>query len=96
MQKFPGTEKRIRSRLEALGYWKEGRPDVSRFCREKGYLPQYVYAWLNGRVPVSANLIRLAADLAVPPAWLLFGDDAPDDWMTAEVRQFIRWPEAPP
>ena len=70
--------KRIESRLQALGYWKNGRPDVSRFCREKGYLPQYVYAWLKGRVPQFENLIRLGADLKVAPVWLLFGDRTPD------------------
>lgn len=82
--------KRIESRLEAFGYWKNGRPDVSRFCREKGYLSQYVYSWLNGRVPQSENLIRLGADLELAPAWLLFGDRAPDGWIGAEVHQLIR------
>ncbi len=82
--------KRIESRLEALGYWKNGRADVSRFCRERGYPPQYVYSWLKGRVPQFENLIRLGADLAVAPAWLLFGDNGLDGWIGAEVRQFIR------
>ena len=82
--------KRIESRLQALGYWKNGRPVVSRFCREKGYLSQYVYSWLKGRVPQFENLIRLGADLVVAPAWLLFGDNGMDGWIGAEVRQLIR------
>ncbi len=90
MKKPQGTGDRIRGRLRALGYWKKGRPDVQRFCRERGYLPQYDYAWLEGRVPQFENLTRLGGDLAVPPAWLLFGDDVPDGWVGAEVRQLIR------
>jgi transcriptional regulator with XRE-family HTH domain len=90
MRKARGIEERIRSRLQALGYWKGGRADVGRFCVERGYLPQYVYAWLKGRVPQAEKLIRLAADLEVPPAWLLFGDNGMDGWMGAEVRQFLR------
>ena len=82
--------KRIESRLQAVGYWKNGRPDVSRFCQERGYLPQYIYAWLKGRVPQFENLIRLGADLEVAPAWLLFGDNGMDGWVGAEIRQLIR------
>ncbi len=81
MKRSNGIGKRIRGRLLALGYWKDGRPDVSRFCRENGYLPQYVYAWRKGRVPVAENLTRLAAHLGVSPIWLLFGEDAPDGWL---------------
>jgi hypothetical protein len=90
MHTLRGIEERFRGRLQALGYWKDGRPDVSRFCVEKGYLPQYVYAWLKGRVPAAANLVRLGTDLGVAPAWLLFGDGAPDGWIAAEVRQLVR------
>lgn len=75
MEKFPGVGERVRQRLEALGYWKEGRPDVARFCEEKGYLPQYLYAWLKDRVPGYENLRRLAEDLQVSTAWLLLGDE---------------------
>ena len=80
-------------RLQSLGYWKDGRPDVSRFCREKGYRRQYVYAWLRGRVPMAENLIRLAADLGVEPDWLLFGQDAPDGWVGAEIRRLLHPPD---
>jgi hypothetical protein len=87
-------DQRIKIRLQALGYWKDGRPDVLRFCHERGYLRQYVYAWLKGRVPTVRNLMRLGADLVIPPAWLLFGDDPPGGWTGAEIRQLIR-PRAP-
>jgi hypothetical protein len=90
MLRARGIENRIRSRLRALGYWKGGRPDVGRFCVEKGYLPQYLYAWLKGRVPQADNLIRLGADLEVAPVWLLFGDHSPDGWIGGEVRQLVR------
>ncbi len=90
MQASRDIGRRIRARLQALGYWKDGRPDVSRFCRENGHLPQYVYAWLKGRVPRGGNLIRLAEQLSVPPVWLLFGDHGMDGWMGAEIRQLTR------
>jgi transcriptional regulator with XRE-family HTH domain len=100
MRKARGIENRIRSRLQALGYWKGGRADVGRFCAEKGYLRQSIYAWLKGRVPQAEKLIRLSADLEVPPAWLLFGDSGIDGWMGAEVRQLLRpkidGPDGPP
>lgn len=76
MGNFSGLGERIRARLRALGYWKRDRPDVLRFCLEKGYRPQYVYAWLRDRVPSRANLDRLAADLDVSMAWVLFGEEA--------------------
>jgi hypothetical protein len=85
-----GVQGRIRLRLQSLGYWKDGRPDVSRFCREKGYQSQSVYEWLKGRVPRAESLIRLGSDLAASPAWLLFGEDLPEGWIGAEVRQLIR------
>ncbi|HET6372497.1 MAG TPA: hypothetical protein VFG76_04270 [Candidatus Polarisedimenticolia bacterium] len=74
--KYPGVGARIRERLEWRAYWKDGRPDVTRFCRERGYLPSYVYKWLGeGVVPDYDNLLRLSHDLEVPPAWILFGDE---------------------
>jgi PAS domain-containing protein len=71
--KYSGLGERILSRLRSLGYWKKNRVDVLRFCREKGYRPQYVYAWAKDRVPSYENLKRLASDLDVPMAWILFG-----------------------
>lgn len=79
---FPGVGDRIARRLNALGYWKNGRPDVTRFCEEKRYRPQYVYAWLRDRVPGYANLKRLARDLEAPMCWILLGRDA-----IAEIRE---------
>ena len=68
-----GLGERLRTRLRALGYWKNDRPDVARFALERGYRPQYIYAWLRDRVPDYENLIRLARDLNVTPDWLRFG-----------------------
>src|SRR5256714_1223821 len=51
MNRFPGVGRRIRQRLKATGYWKDGRPDIARFCTDKDYRSQYLYAWLGDRVP---------------------------------------------
>ncbi len=58
----------------ALGYVKRDKPDIARFCLERDYRPQYIYAWLKGRLPRSGHLERLAGDLGVSPAWLMFGE----------------------
>ena len=76
MSRFPGIGQRVRERLRALGYSKNGRPDVARFCGERDYRPQYLYAWLGDRIPTYDNLVRLARDLEVPPAWIMFGTGA--------------------
>src|SRR5438132_2420523 len=73
MSRFPGVGQRLRQRLKAFGYWKNGRPEVSRFCSERDYRPQYLYAWLGDRIPTYDNLARLARDLEVPPEWIMFG-----------------------
>jgi len=70
-----GFGDRVHERLVALGYVKRDKPDVSRFCREMDYRPQYVYAWLKGRLPRLGSLERLASDLEVSPAWLMFGEE---------------------
>lgn len=75
MTHFPGLGRRLSQRLRVLDYWKDGRPDVGRFCRERRYRPQYVYAWLKDRMPGYDNLKRLASDLEVPVVWLITGDD---------------------
>jgi len=73
MNGFPGVCIRIQARLKALGYSKNGRPDILRFCQERAYRPQYLYAWLRGRLPAWENLVRLARDLDVSPEWVMFG-----------------------
>jgi PAS domain S-box-containing protein len=73
MNRFPGMGRRIQQRLKTTGYWKDGRPEIARFCADKGYRPQYLYAWLGDRVPSYENLIRLARDLDVRPEWVMFG-----------------------
>src|SRR5437773_6071657 len=78
MSRFPGVGQRVRQRLRALGYWKDGRPDVGRFCSERDYRPQYLYAWLGDRIPTYDNLARLARDLEVPPEWRMSGPGSPN------------------
>lgn len=73
MSGFPGIGQRVKERLKALGYWKDGRPEVGRFCDDRGYRPQYLYAWFRDRIPSYENLVRLARDLGAPPEWILFG-----------------------
>ena len=75
VKRFPGVGQRINQRLNALGYWRNGRPDVARFCEERRYRPQYVYAWLKDRLPDYENLKRLARDLRAPMCWLLLGEE---------------------
>src|SRR5687767_9145344 len=75
MTRFPGLGHRFGERLRVLGYWKDEHPDVGRFCREKGYRPQYVYAWLKDRMPAYDNIQRLCADLDVTVIWFVVGED---------------------
>jgi PAS domain S-box-containing protein len=74
MPRLPGIGDRIGRQLKQIGYFKRGRPDVARFCADKGYRPQYVYAWLAGRTPSYDNLKRLAQDLQVSTSWLAVGE----------------------
>jgi hypothetical protein len=62
---------RVRERLRALGYVKNGRLDVNGFSVEKGYIPSYVYRWSKGEVPRGQALIRFARDLKASPEELL-------------------------
>jgi PAS domain-containing protein len=80
-----GFGERLKSRLKAVGYWKHDRPDVARFALERGYRPQYVYAWLRDRIPDYENRVRLARDLQVAPNWLRFGDGAAEDQAVSAV-----------
>lgn len=75
---------RFRIALKRSGYWKGDRPDVGRFCREKGYLPQSVYSWLQGVEPRHEALRRLAAHLECNVAWLVAGEEA-----GAQVREAV-------
>jgi hypothetical protein len=67
---------RVRERFRILGYWKDGKPDVSRFAVERGYIPSYLYRWLAGETPRGESLFRFAADLKVEPQWLVTGSRA--------------------
>lgn len=74
MKKKAGLGDRIRERLQALGYWKDGRPDVLRFCEERRYNHVYIYRYLKDSTPEWDNLDRLAHDLGATPEWILYGD----------------------
>jgi len=71
MAKAKGFGDRVRERLRALGYWKNGKPDIIRFSVERGYPASYVYRWAAGQVPRGPALFRLAKDLEIAPDWLL-------------------------
>lgn len=71
-ERFPGLGGWIKERLKALRYWKNGKPDISRFCRERGYDARSFYPWLKGRVP-TRYLSKLAKDLETSEQWLLHG-----------------------
>jgi len=73
--RFPGLADRIRGRLRALGYWREDKPDVLRFAREKGYIYIYLYRWLDGVTPTYEYLVKLAEDLQMSMAELVFGEE---------------------
>lgn len=73
--RFPGLNARIKERLRKTGYWRaDNRPDVGRFCEERGYLTAVVYDWISkNATPSWENLSRLEADLGTTKAWLLLG-----------------------
>lgn len=67
---WPGLGERIQQRIAALGF-----KNPAQFADAKGYRITYIYKWAAGTTPDRANLERLAKDLEVHPAWLLFGDE---------------------
>ena len=71
MAKAKDFGERVRDRLRALGYVKNGRLDVNGFSVEKGYIPSYVYRWAKGEVPRGPALLRFARDLKASPEELL-------------------------
>ena len=73
MAKYAGVGDRVRERLHALGYWNEAKKktDWVRFSTDYGYVHTYVDRWLKGQAPTGMYLVRLSADLRVPPQWLL-------------------------
>jgi len=75
-EEWPGFGKRVRQRLRELGYVRpDGSEDISAFTVKKGYIVTLFYKYLTHTTPSRENLIRLANDLGVTPAWLLFGED---------------------
>lgn len=73
--KWPGLGERITQGLKNKGYWKNGKPEVIRFCIERGFVPNYLYKWLAGTMPGYDNLIKLCTVLGMTPAELVFGPD---------------------
>lgn len=76
--RWVGLGERITRRLHAMGYWHiaRQRPDLMRFGLEYRYPHIYLYRWVNMEIcPDRDNLMRLAKDLGVAPAWLLMGDE---------------------
>ncbi len=90
VQNKKALAQRMRTSLRHLGYWKGDRPDVGRFCRERGYLPQSVYSWLRGVEPKHESLRRLAADLECTIEWLVSGEEA-----RREVRRVVNLAPTP-
>jgi hypothetical protein len=76
MPLFDGVGPRIAKRLIALGYVRaDGKPDVRRFCLERGYDKTLFYYWLRDRSTPMKERARLAKDLGVTSRWLIFGDE---------------------
>lgn len=79
MPRFPGTGPRIAERMLALGYRQpNGKPDVSKFAREKGYDKTIFYEWVKDASTPTKEVDRLAGDLGVNVPWLLFGFGKPE------------------
>jgi len=105
MAKAKDFGERVRERLKALGYVKNGHLDVNGFSVEKGYIPSYVYRWSKGEVPRGQALIRLARDLGCSPESLL-GPPPPPPKRTphpitggsdpGDPRQLAKWPDLIP
>ncbi len=75
--RWPGVGERIRESIKENGFVnRQGDADVSRFAMTNGWVPTYVYRWINNLVtPDRANLLKLGNVLKIAPAWILFGDD---------------------
>jgi hypothetical protein len=83
-ERFPGFASRVKERLRALGYWRNGKEDVRRFCKDHGWDPAIFYPFLKTRVP-GKHLAKLARDLKTTPAWLLHGDAVPESTRPVEA-----------
>jgi hypothetical protein len=81
----PGIAEQLRELMRERGYWLESkdRPAAMRFAEERGYELMLVLKWLDGVQPSWDNLYRLARDLRVTPARLLFGADEGERLVTS-------------
>lgn len=68
-RQWPGLGERINQRIRELGF-----KNAAQFADAKGWRITYIYKWAGGTTPDRENLEKLAKDLGVHPAWLLFGD----------------------
>ena len=74
-EEWPGLGERIRQRIRELGMvTPSGKADIATFTTTHGYVITGFYKWLTNTTPERETLLRLARDLEVSPAWLLFGD----------------------
>lgn len=68
-EQWPGLSQRLRQRIADLGF-----KNPSVFADQKHYRVTHIHKWLGDTTPSRENLERLAKDLHVSAAWLLFGD----------------------
>lgn len=90
MAKVKDFGDRVRDRLKALGYVKNGRLDINGFSVEHGYVPSYVYRWSKGQVPRGQALIRLSRDLKASPEDLL-GPPSPPPKRTPGSGYYVKF-----
>jgi hypothetical protein len=57
LTRYPGVAHRIRQRLKALSYWRNGRPDIPRVARELS-TPRLLFAAPERCDPVPASAAR--------------------------------------
>jgi hypothetical protein len=67
--KWPGLQERLRQCIAEQGY-----KNPAQFADAKHYRITMLYKWLDDTTPNLDNLERLARDLGVSAAWLLFGN----------------------
>jgi proteasome lid subunit RPN8/RPN11 len=100
--------KRIEQRLESLGYWRDGRPDLKRVSSESAMPASTLRRWLAGTMPSVPNSLMLADFLGVRIEWLLFGEGpedglprlprprlvlAPDEWNRVRIQAVAEYPK---
>ena len=77
MGEWAGLGARIRQAIKERGFVNaRGEPDVQRFAITHGWVPNYLYRWINEtNTPDRENIDKLGVALNVSPPCLLFGDE---------------------